>query len=74
MKTVELVLQLSVLDHYAQHQGLSDTNLHNFAANYSVVKGTPVVVRTFPCYSSNPHGEQYSQYCKYQLKVYAMVC
>ena len=71
-----MVLPQSILDHYAQREGLSDTNLYNFAANYTVVKGrlrkrnSPVVVRTFPCYSSNPHSEQYSQHCKYQLMKY----
>ena len=72
----ELVLQQSMFDHYATRENLPGTNLYQFIAKYTVVKGKiakrhiPVIVRTFPSYSSNPHSEHYSEYCKYQLIKY----
>ena len=35
-----------------------------------VERSKPVIVRTFPSYSSNPQGEKYGQYCRYQLIKY----
>ena len=36
--SAELVLQQSVLDHYALCEGLADTNMYHFAANYIIVR------------------------------------
>ena len=75
--TGELELQRSFLDDYAEREPkFSNTNLQQFAANYNICNGKvvkrakPVVVRTFPYYSCNPQGEQYAQYCHYQLIKY----
>lgn len=73
----ELTLEDSVLDTYASRDAsLADLNLCLFAANYRIVRGkvvkraSPVVVRTFPTFSSNPQGDHYALYCKYQLIKY----
>ena len=73
----ELMLETSILDSYAsRNDSLSSYNLYQFLANYTIVRGklckrsTPVVVRTFPTYSSNPQGEKYAQYCRIQLLKY----
>ena len=69
----ELVLQQSVVDHYSSRTTCLDLSLLEFAANFSEHKGevkqrsSPVIVRTFPQYSSNSNGEKYDLYCKYQL-------
>lgn len=75
--TGELTLEDSVLDTYASRNvTLADLNLCLFAANYRIVCGkavkraSPVVVRTFPTFSSNPQGDNYPLYCKYQLIKY----
>lgn len=75
--TGELVLQRSFLEDYAEREPrFVNINLQQFAANYSICNGKaikrakPVVVRTFPFYSCNPQGEQYPQYCRYQLIKY----
>ena len=72
----EQVLDLSLVDHYAVRFTLHDVNLIEYVSKYSIHHGephkhpTPVIVRTFPQYPSNPHGERYGQYCKYQLIKY----
>lgn len=69
----QLVVQQSLFDHYCNRTTNLDVSLLQFAAEFSVYKGevkrrpSPVIVRTFPHYSSNPHGENYELYCKYQL-------
>ena len=51
-------------------------NFIQFARNYKVVNGkvtklpSNVVARIFPTYSSNPRGQNYPNYCKYQLLRY----
>ena len=69
----EISLHRSILDLY----GTRDTNLElsllQFASQFMEYKGelkkrsTLVIVRAFPFYSSDPLGENYNLYCKYQL-------
>lgn len=73
----ELMLEDSLLDTYTSRDAsLADLNLCQFATNYRVVCGkivkctSPVVVRTFPMFSSNPQGDHHAFYCKYQLIKY----
>lgn len=73
----ELVLEDSALDKYASRDSsLGDLNLCQFVSSYYTVCGevlkrsAPVIVRTFPSFSSNPRSELYDQYCKYQLIKY----
>ena len=73
----ELMLETSILDSYAsRNDSLSSYNHYQFLANYTIVRGklskqsTPVVVRTFPTYFSNPQGENYAQFCRIQLLKY----
>ena len=72
----EHILQPSTLDYYASHSTHQDMNLINFVSAYTFNHGelqkrsSEVIVRTFPCYPSNPYGEQYGWYCKYQLLKY----
>ena len=73
----ELILQDSVRDQYAtRDHSISALNFSQFVANYHVVHGevvkrsVPIIVRTFPSFSSNPQGENYNLYCKYQLIKY----
>lgn len=72
----EQILEPSLLDHYATRSGLRDVNLIQFVSTYSVYRGevqkrpSPVIVRTFPQYPSNPGDERYGQYCNYQLIKY----
>ncbi len=69
----QLVVQQSLLDHYRNRTTNLDMSLLRFASEFTVHKGevkkrpSPVIVRTFPHYSSNPRGENYELYCKYQL-------
>ena len=72
-----MVLQDSVQDQYATHDhSISVLNFSQFVANYHVVHGevvkrsVPVIVCTFTSFSSNPQGENYNLYCKYQLIKY----
>ena len=67
----------SILDNYASHDvSLSSCNLYQFITNYTTIRGqvrkrsAPVVVRTFPNYSANPHCEKYAQFCRIQLLKY----
>ena len=73
----------SLLDIYAkrgkfQHDfpDVHDLNFADFVAKFKIVKGKLVhqsqniVPKTFPNYSPNPKGENYSFYCKYQLLKY----
>ena len=47
---------------------LAQLNLRDFFANYTVNSNVvkrrthPVIIRTFPAYSSNPKGDKYGQY------------
>ena len=73
----ELTLEASILDLYALRDvSLSSYNLYKFIANFTTARGkvykrlTPVIVRTFPNYSSNPHSEKYAQFCHMQLLKY----
>lgn len=69
----ELRLQQSLLDHYSTRTTYLDLSLLQFATNFYIYNGeikersSPVIVRTFPQYSSNSHGDKYDLYCKYQL-------
>ena len=68
LQSGEQVIHLSLLDHYATRSGLPDMNLMQFVSNYSVFRAevqkrpSPVIVRAFPQYSSNPRSEQYGRY------------
>ena len=73
----ELQVQASILDTYASRDvSLSPLNLYQFIANFATIEGqvrkrsAPVVVRMFPTYPANPHGEQYAQFCRTQLLKY----
>lgn len=72
----EHALNLSLLDHYAARSSLLDAHLIEFVSNYSMYRGelrkrpSAVIVRPFPQHPSNPHGERYGRYCKYQLIKY----
>ena len=72
----EQILEHSLLDHYAMRSTLPGVNLIEFVSKYSVYHGelrkrpSTVIVRTFPQHPSNPHGDRYGQYCKYQLIKY----
>ena len=69
----ELVVQSSLLDHYSARTAHHDLSLLQFASNFTVVKGevkkcsSPVIVRSFPHYSSDSKGDNYHLYCKFQL-------
>ena len=69
----ELLLQQSNVDQYSTRTLHLDLSLIQFFSRYYVQNGelktraSPVVVRTFPQYPSNPNGDNYSLYCKYQL-------
>ena len=73
----------SLLDLYAKrkmfesdHPGISNCNFVKFASNYFKTKlgiakrRTPVVLKTFPNYSSNPKNLNYGLFCRYQLLRY----
>ena len=73
----------SLLDLYAKrkmfesdHPGISNYNFVQFASNYFKTKlaiakrSTPVVLKTFPNYSSNPNNPNYGLFCRYQLLRY----
>ncbi len=76
----ELKTEPSLLDLYAKRglyasnfPGMLDSNFLDFASNFTKAKlgvkrrTTPVVVKTYPNYSSNPKSPYYGFYCKYQL-------
>ena len=78
-----LETQSSLLDLYAKrkmfetdHPGISNCNFVQFASNYfktkiGIAKRTsPIVLKTFPNYSSNPKGPNYGLFCRYQLLRY----
>ena len=78
-----LQTETSLLDLYAKrkmfetdHPGISNCNFVQFASNYfktklSIAKRTcPVVLKTFPTYSSNPKNPNYGLFCRYQLLRY----
>lgn len=79
----ELCTKNSLLDVYANRIKLKNVfpdimsvNLVDFATNYTVKKNSlgkqtcNVVPRIFPNYSSNPKGDNYALFCKYQLLKY----
>lgn len=72
----EQFLNPSLLDHYGLRSELHDINLIEFVSTNTFHNGelkkrtTEVIVRTFPQYSSNPRGQHYGRYCKYQLIQY----
>ena len=78
----EISTKLTTIDFYAKRlqviecQHVAQMNLLTFSCHYYVqynclkTRKTEVIVRTFPCYSSNPEGTCYAQYCKYQLIKY----
>ena len=57
--TGELEIETSLLDHYSSRTTDPQMNILTFASDYSVSRGqvrkrpTPVIVRTFPTYSSD---------------------
>ena len=74
----EMVSEPSVLDFYAErHQfeehdpNITDWNFLQFVSNHHCKdqklhkKAHPVIVRTFPTFSSNPKGPYYGDFCKY---------
>lgn len=71
------VVNPSMLDMYSQRANFNpnilDLNLLSFTATFSVHnnevkrRSHPVIVKTFPSYSADPKGPNYSVYCKYQL-------
>ena len=73
----DLLVETSIIDAYASRDSsLCSQNLYEFLTQYYLVKGKlckrniPVIVRTFPTYSSNPQGDKYAQYCRIQLLKY----
>ena len=75
----EMTIQKSHLQLYSSRDpSLAQVSLKEFFAKYTVngnnvtLRPQPVIVRTFPSYSSNPHGEYYSLYCRFQPKVSSM--
>lgn len=75
-----LYTEMSLLDLYARRNmyesdfpGISSLNFLEFASNFFKGKAginkrnSPVVVKTYPTYSSNPKGPYYGLFCKYQL-------
>ena len=70
--TGELEIETSLLDHYSSRTTDPQMNILTFASDYSVCRGQvrKRPVRTFPTYSSDPNGENYGLYCKYQLLKY----
>ena len=72
-ETDEIIVQRSILQLYSTRDTNLELSLLQFASEFMEYKGerkkrsTPVIVRAFPFYSSNPVGENYNLYCKYQL-------
>ena len=78
----DLHVQPSLLDNYAERQSLDSDcdvkqlNFIQFISQYFVKdsslkrRAKPVIVRTFPTYSSSPQSQYYGQFCKYQLLTY----
>jgi len=72
----------SLLDHYANRDQydtspeVMNLNFIQFATKFKVVSGKltklpeNVIPKVFPTYSSNPRGENFASYCKYQLLRY----
>ena len=78
-----LSTETSLLDSYAQRKiyekdfpGISKCNFIEFASNYCQTKTgikkrtSPVVIKTYPNYSSCLKGPSYGLYCRYQLLRY----
>ena len=72
-ETDKLSLHHSFLELYSRRTTNLQLSLLQFASEYIEYKGelkkrsTPVIVRAFPFYSSDPAGDNYNLYCKYQL-------
>ena len=76
-KSGEMTIYSSHLQQYSSRDPLlAQVNLKDFFAKYTVndndvkLRPQPVIVRTFPSYSYNPQGENYSLYCRFQLLKY----
>ena len=78
-----LQVEPSLLDNYAERQsfvqdnaGILQMNFVEFVSQYFVKdsclkkRNKPVIVRTFPTYSSSPQSPNYGLFCKYQLLRY----
>jgi hypothetical protein len=83
LSQTRLSTKLSIIEFYAQraqceptNQAVSQMSLLQYSSHFYVhnnsvkERKTPVIVRTYPSYSSNPKGKHYPQYCKYQLIKY----
>ena len=81
--TTDQVVDPSLLDYYAnrlQYRSrfpqIESMCLMQFIKSFKVSnqeiskRSNEVIVRTFPSFSPSPHGQYYSQYCKYQLIKY----
>ena len=82
-KDGSLCTEPSLLDSYAgrtvfenDFPGIAECNFIDFASNYCQTKtgikkrNFPVVVKTYPNYSSSPKGPSYGLFCRYQLLRY----
>ena len=82
-KDGSLCTEPSLLDSYAgrtvfenDFPGIAECNFIEFASNYCQTKtgikkrNFPVVVKTYPNYSSSPKGPSYGLFCRYQLLRY----
>ena len=73
----EITIHPSHLQQYSSRDpSLAQVNLKDFFSKYTVngndvkLRSQSVIVRTFPSYSYNPQGENYSQYCRFPLLKY----
>ena len=78
-KNSKVEIKDSLVDLYAKREDdLQDMNIDEFAKQFTCLKGLRhtrpkaeiVALRFFQKFSSNPEGENYWQYCKYQLLRY----
>ena len=78
-KNSKIDIKDSLVDLYAKREDLlHDMNIEDFAKQFTCSKGLRqtrsraemIALRFFQKYSSNPEGENYWQYCKYQLLRY----
>ena len=80
IKGNNLKVERSLLDDYAEQQSFAEIdpiilklNFTQFASQYFVKDSSlkkPVIVRTFPTYSSSSQNRSYGLFCKYQLLRY----
>lgn len=72
-ETEQLTLQRSILELHATRDKNLELSVLQIASVFTEYKGevkkrsSPVIVRTFQVYSSNPQSDNYHFYCKYQL-------